>query len=62
MGRPRKASTTTKKTASKTAAAKAVPELVEEEGYFWMVKGTTRVNLGRSKRYAENQFAEMTAE
>jgi hypothetical protein len=56
--------TTAKKSPAKRkpAAAKAVPELVEEEGYFWMVKGTTRVNLGRSKRYAESQFAEMTAE
>lgn len=44
-----------KKTAAK---AKAVPELVYDEGYWWIVKGTTRVNVGRSERYAQQQLAE----
>jgi len=37
--------------------AKAEPELVYEEGYWWIVKGTTRVNVGRSKRYADTLLA-----
>jgi hypothetical protein len=32
--------------------AKAEPELVFEEGYWWIVSGTKRVNVGRSERYA----------
>ena len=45
-----------KKTATR---AKAVPELVHEEGYWWIVKGTTRVNVGRNERYARAQMEEM---
>lgn len=40
--------------------AKAAPELIHEEGYWWIVKGTTRVNVGRNERYAQKQLAEMT--
>ena len=50
---------TKKKAAAKKA--KAVPELVHEDGYWWVVKGTTRVNVGRNERYAQEKFAEMTA-
>ena len=42
---------TKKKPAAKKQAA-AKPELVYEEGYWWIVKGTTRVNVGRNERYA----------
>ena len=45
-----------KRKAPAKTKAKAVPELVFEEGYWWIVKGTTRVNVGRSKRYAEAQL------
>ena len=41
--------------------AKAVPELMYEDGYWWIVKGTTRVNVGRNERYARAQMEEMTA-
>lgn len=41
--------------------AAAVPELIHEEGYWWIVKGTTRVNVGRNERYARAQMAEMNA-
>lgn len=50
-----------KRKAPAKTTAKAVPELVFEEGYWWMVKGTTRVNLGRNERYARGQMEEMTA-
>ena len=33
--------------------AKAVPELAFEEGYWWIIAGTKRTNVGRSRRYAE---------
>jgi hypothetical protein len=38
--------------------AKAVPELVFEEGYWWIVSGTKRLNVGRNRRYAEQMLAE----
>ena len=44
--------------AKKAAAKKTEPELVFEEGYWWIVSGTTRLNAGRSKRYAERMLAE----
>ena len=50
-----------KAAAKKKTTAKVAPELVHEEGYWWMVKGTTRVNLGRNERYARAQMEEMTA-
>lgn len=49
---------TKKKPAAKKA--KAVPELVFEDGFYWIIKGTTRVNVGRSERYAQAEFDRMT--
>jgi hypothetical protein len=43
---------------AKKKAAKAQPELVYEEGFWWIVSGTKRLNAGRSKRYAEDMLAE----
>ena len=37
--------------------AKKEPELVYEDGFWWIVSGTDRVNAGRNKRYAENMMA-----
>lgn len=54
MGRPRKTATAEKTTTKKTTA----PELVYDEGYWWIVKGTKRLNAGRSERYARNLMAE----
>ena len=34
-------------------AAKVAPELAFEEGYWWIIAGTKRTNVGRSRRYAE---------
>lgn len=55
MARPRKSTT------KKKAAAKIAPELVHEDGYWWIISGTKRINVGRNKRYAENLLAEQSA-
>lgn len=47
-----------KRKAPAKKTAKAAPELVHEEGYWWIVSGTKRLNAGRNKRYAENMLAE----
>jgi len=52
MARKRAAAT------KKPARKKAEPELVYDEGYWWIVEGSKRTNVGRSKRYAENLMAE----
>ena len=41
--------------------AKAAPELVHEEGFWWIVTGAKRVNAGRNERYARNMMAEQAA-
>jgi hypothetical protein len=51
MGRPRKDTTATKKT-------KVVPELLFEDGYYWIVTGNKRLNVGRNQKYAEKYMAE----
>lgn len=47
-----------KAAAKKPAAKKVEPELVFEDGYYWIVAGTKRLNAGRNQRYAENMLAE----
>jgi hypothetical protein len=52
-----------KKPAAKKPAAKkpvAAPVLVFDEGYWWIVKGSTRVNVGRSERYAQTLLKSQT--
>ena len=54
----------TKKAAAKKPAArkktvKVAPELVHEDGFWWIVSGTKRINAGRNQRYAENMMAEL---
>lgn len=49
---------TTKKATTKKKTAKAVPELVHEEGYWWIVKGNVRINAGRNERYARQLMDE----
>ena len=52
--------------ARKRTAAKAItnrktePELVFEDGYYWIVTGKKRENAGRSERYAQSMLAERT--
>ena len=36
------------------------PELLFEDGYYWIVAGTKRLNAGRNQRYAERMLAEQT--
>lgn len=51
----------TKKTARRKPAAKKVaPELVQEDGYWWIVSGTKRLNVGRNQRYAQRMLEEQT--
>lgn len=43
--------------AKKAAAKKVAPELVHEDGFWWIVSGTKRLNAGRNQRYAEQMMA-----
>ena len=43
--------------AKKRTTAKAEPELIFEDGYYWIVSGTKRLNAGRNQRYAEQLMA-----
>jgi hypothetical protein len=43
---------------AKKKAAKAEPELVFEEGFWWIVSGTKRLNVGRNKKYAEQYMTD----
>lgn len=43
-----------KKKAANGRRKKVTPELVHEEGYWWIVAGTKRINAGRSERYARD--------
>lgn len=40
-----------KKTPAKKTAAKK-PELLFEDGYWWIVTGSKKENVGRNERYA----------
>lgn len=44
--------------AKKPAAKKPVPELVYDEGYWWIVAGTKRLNVGRNQKYAQRLLDE----
>jgi hypothetical protein len=37
------------------------PYLAFEDGYWWIIDGTKRENVGRSRRYAEKLLAEANA-
>lgn len=55
------AKTTAKKTtARKPAAAKVPPELVLEDGQWFIVSGNKRLDVGRSERYARRMLDELT--
>lgn len=43
---------------AKTTAKKVAPELVYDEGYWWIVAGTKRVNVGRNQKYAQRLLDE----
>ena len=44
----------------RNAPKKQEPELVWEDGYYWIVSGTKRLNAGRNLRYAQRMLAEQT--
>lgn len=44
--------------ANRTRTRRTNPELVQEEGYWWIVQGTKRINAGRNRRYAEQLLAQ----
>lgn len=41
--------------------AKAEPTLVYEDGYYWIVEGKKKTNVGRSRQYAEKLLADRGA-
>ncbi len=42
-----------KKAPAKKTATKTEPVLAFDDGYWWVVDGTKKTNVGRSRRYAE---------
>jgi hypothetical protein len=48
-----------KTTHKKRTTAKTGPELIEDEGRFYIVSGTKRLDVGISRRYAEKMLAEL---
>ena len=44
--------------ASKPAAKKTLPELVHEQGFWWIVAGAKRLNVGRNQKYAQRLLDE----
>lgn len=53
--------TPAKKTPAKKAAPKVAPELVEEDGQFYIVDGNKRLDVGRSRAYAQKYFDDLYA-
>ena len=50
----------TKTTAKKKPRAKKTePELIFENGQYWIVQGTKRLDVGRNQRYAEKMLADL---
>ena len=44
------------KNGRRKSAKKVEPELLFEDGYWWIVAGTKRINAGRSERYARDMM------
>jgi len=44
--------------AKKAPEKKVAPELVQDEGYWWIVAGTKRLNVGRNQKYAQRLMDE----
>ena len=40
---------------------KTDPTLLWEDGFWWLVTGSKKENVGRSRRYAENVLAQRQA-
>ena len=50
-----------KRKAPAKTKAKAEPELRFEDGYWYIIKGTTRLNVGRNERYAQQELAKLNS-
>jgi len=50
---------TRKKPAAKPAEKKVAPELVLEDGQYYIVSGTKRLDVGRNERYAQRMLEEL---
>jgi hypothetical protein len=55
----------TKQTAKKTTAKrkkpeKVAPELIQEDGQWYIVSGNKRLDVGRNERYAQRILAELS--
>jgi hypothetical protein len=48
-----------KEPAKKPAPKKVPPELVEEDGQFYIVSGTKRLDVGRNERYAKRMLEDL---
>ena len=44
----------------KPAAKKVPPELVQEDGQWYVVSGNKRLDVGRNERYAQRMLAELS--
>ena len=44
----------------KRTAAKVAPELIQEDGQWYIVSGNKRVDVGRNERYARSMLAEFS--
>ena len=47
--------------AKKPTPKKVPPALMFEDGHFWIVSGTKRLDVGRNKRFAEKMLADLNA-
>jgi hypothetical protein len=48
------------KAKAKPRAKTTQPELMFEEGQWWIVQGTKRIDAGRNERYARRMMEEIT--
>jgi hypothetical protein len=55
-----KKTTAKKAPAKKPAAPKVAPELVLEDGQWYIVSGNKRLDVGRSERYAQKMLNELS--
>jgi hypothetical protein len=44
----------------KRTVAKVAPELIQEDGQWYVVSGNKRLDVGRNERYAQRMLAELS--
>ncbi len=47
-----------RKGSAQSKREKVKPELVHEDGYWWIISGTKRLNVGRNEKYAQRLLDE----